>query len=183
MPGTSLVNRYRVMPFESVRIVPRLASSLVATTAGASAAATGATPAPIAVAANRARLKPARARPCVGIERILCSPSNVFAANAAPAPTVCMLTDEPCQADSKCKAAELLESLEHSRMKILIIGSGGREHALAWRLAREGMQVLVAPGNGGTPSAVAIAATDLDGLAALAERERVDLTIVGPEAP
>jgi len=68
-------------------------------------------------------------------------------------------------------------------MKILIIGSGGREHALAWRLAREGMQVLVAPGNGGTPSAVAIAATDLDGLAALAERERVDLTIVGPEAP
>jgi phosphoribosylamine--glycine ligase len=68
-------------------------------------------------------------------------------------------------------------------MKILIVGSGGREHALAWRLAREGMQVLVAPGNGGTPSAVAIAATDLDGLAALAERERVDLTIVGPEAP
>ena len=68
-------------------------------------------------------------------------------------------------------------------MKILIIGSGGREHALAWRLAREGMQVLVAPGNGGTPSAVAIAATDVDGLAALADRERVDLTIVGPEAP
>jgi phosphoribosylamine---glycine ligase len=68
-------------------------------------------------------------------------------------------------------------------MKVLVIGSGGREHALAWRLAREGMQVLVAPGNGGTPSAVAVAATDLDGLAALAERERVELTIVGPEAP
>ena len=68
-------------------------------------------------------------------------------------------------------------------MKILVIGSGGREHALAWRLAREGMQVLVAPGNGGTPSAVAIAAGDLDGLAALVERERVDLTLVGPEAP
>ena len=68
-------------------------------------------------------------------------------------------------------------------MKILVIGYGGREHALAWRLAREGMQVLVAPGNGGTPSAVAIAATDMDGLVALAERERVDLTIVGPEAP
>src|SRR5438874_6728468 len=68
-------------------------------------------------------------------------------------------------------------------MKILVIGSGGREHALAWRLAREGMQVLVAPGNGGMPSAVAIAATDMDGLVALAERERVDLTIVGPEAP
>jgi phosphoribosylamine---glycine ligase len=68
-------------------------------------------------------------------------------------------------------------------MKILVIGSGGREHALAWRFAREGMQVLVAPGNGGTPRAVAIAANDLDGLTAFAEQERVDLTIVGPEGP
>src|SRR5207245_6127852 len=76
-----------------------------------------------------------------------------------------------------------LESSQRSGMKILVIGSGGREHALAWRLAREGMQVLVAPGNGGTPSAVPIAANDMDGLTALAERERVDLTIVGPEAP
>jgi phosphoribosylamine---glycine ligase len=64
-----------------------------------------------------------------------------------------------------------------------VIGSGGREHALAWRLAREGMQVLVAPGNGGTPRAAAIAANDLDGLTAFAEQERVDLTLVGPEAP
>jgi phosphoribosylamine---glycine ligase len=68
-------------------------------------------------------------------------------------------------------------------MKVLVIGSGGREHSLAWHLAREGMQVLVAPGNGGTPRAAAIAANDLDGLTAFAEQERVDLTIVGPEAP
>jgi phosphoribosylamine--glycine ligase len=91
-----------------------------------------------------------------------------------------MLTDERSQ---RIQIEQALESPQQSGMKVLVIGSGGREHALAWRLAREGMQVLVAPGNGGTPSAVAIAATDLDGLAVLAERERVDLTIVGPEAP
>jgi phosphoribosylamine--glycine ligase len=68
-------------------------------------------------------------------------------------------------------------------MKILVVGSGGREHALAWRLARENIDVLVAPGNAGTPRVAAIAATDLEALVALAERERVDLTIVGPEAP
>jgi phosphoribosylamine--glycine ligase len=69
-------------------------------------------------------------------------------------------------------------------LKALIVGSGGREHALAWRLACEGVEVVVAPGNGGTAgSAAPIEATDIDGLVALAERERVDLTIVGPEAP
>jgi phosphoribosylamine---glycine ligase len=68
-------------------------------------------------------------------------------------------------------------------MKVLVVGSGGREHALAWRLAREGVDALVAPGNGGTANAAAVEAMDLHGLAELAERERVDLTIVGPEAP
>ncbi|HEX8966408.1 MAG TPA: phosphoribosylamine--glycine ligase, partial [Chloroflexota bacterium] len=69
-------------------------------------------------------------------------------------------------------------------MKLLVVGSGGREHALAWRLERDGHQVLVAPGNGGTPEqAVAVQATDIAGLLALARRERVDLTVVGPEAP
>jgi phosphoribosylamine---glycine ligase len=68
-------------------------------------------------------------------------------------------------------------------MKVLVVGSGGREHALAWRLEREGVDVLVAPGNGGTPHAAAVATTDIDGLAGLARQERVDLTIVGPEAP
>src|SRR5579859_5172291 len=68
-------------------------------------------------------------------------------------------------------------------MKVLVVGSGGREHTLAWRLGRDGADVLVAPGNGGTPDAMAVAASDVDGLLDLAQRERVDLTIVGPEGP
>lgn len=75
-------------------------------------------------------------------------------------------------------------------LKVLVIGGGGREHALAWKLAQSKRvsQVFVAPGNAGTAREpgcrnVAIAATDLDGLLAFALRERVDLTVVGPEAP
>ncbi len=75
-------------------------------------------------------------------------------------------------------------------MKVLIIGGGGREHALAWKVAQSPRvtRVLVAPGNGGTAREakcenVAVAAEDVDGLLALAQRERIDLTIVGPEAP
>ncbi|HET6907663.1 MAG TPA: phosphoribosylamine--glycine ligase [Rhodanobacteraceae bacterium] len=75
-------------------------------------------------------------------------------------------------------------------MKVLVIGSGGREHALAWKLAQSPRvsEVLVAPGNAGTAREkrmrnVAIAATDIEGLLALARHERVDLTVVGPEAP
>jgi phosphoribosylamine--glycine ligase len=75
-------------------------------------------------------------------------------------------------------------------MKILVVGSGGREHALAWKaLQGEGVErVLVAPGNAGTAREpglenVAVVADDFAGLAALAERERVALTLVGPEAP
>ena len=66
---------------------------------------------------------------------------------------------------------------------MLVVGSGGREHALAWKLEHEGVDVLVAPGNGGTPRAAAVAATDIDKLADLATEQRIDLTIVGPEAP
>ena len=75
-------------------------------------------------------------------------------------------------------------------MKILVIGSGGREHALAWKLAQSPRvsEVLVAPGNAGTATEVrcrnvAVAATDIPGLVALAQRESVALTVVGPEAP
>jgi phosphoribosylamine---glycine ligase len=75
-------------------------------------------------------------------------------------------------------------------VKILIIGGGGREHALAWKAAQSTLttEVLVAPGNAGTaiePKVrnVPIAADDLDSLVDLAEREGVDLTIVGPEQP
>ena len=71
-------------------------------------------------------------------------------------------------------------------MKILIVGSGGREHALAWRLARDGHAVLAAPGNPGIAEVATchdVKVGDLDGLVALAGRERVDLVVVGPEAP
>ena len=75
-------------------------------------------------------------------------------------------------------------------MKVLVIGGGGREHALAWKLARSARvsEVLVAPGNGGTATEskcknVAIAAMDIAGLLALARAENVLLTIVGPEGP
>jgi phosphoribosylamine--glycine ligase len=75
-------------------------------------------------------------------------------------------------------------------MKVLIIGSGGREHALAWKCAASARvtEVLVAPGNAGTavePGCrnVDVAAEDTGALVSLARREGVALTIVGPEAP
>jgi len=75
-------------------------------------------------------------------------------------------------------------------MKVLIVGGGGREHALAWKCAAEARvaQVLVAPGNAGTAREpkvrnVAVPAEDIAGLVRLAADERVALTIVGPEAP
>jgi phosphoribosylamine---glycine ligase len=75
-------------------------------------------------------------------------------------------------------------------MNVLIIGGGGREHALAWKAAQSPLveRVLVAPGNAGTAleprvENVAVAATDLPGLLALARAREVGLTIVGPEAP
>jgi phosphoribosylamine--glycine ligase len=75
-------------------------------------------------------------------------------------------------------------------VKVLIIGGGGREHALAWKCASSTRvtEVLVAPGNAGTATEpkvrnVNIGAEDIPGLVALARSERVELTIVGPEAP
>lgn len=73
-------------------------------------------------------------------------------------------------------------------MRVLIVGGGGREHALAWRFRRDdpGLEVIAAPGNpgiAGLGECVPLAATDLIGLQTLAIDRRVDLTIVGPEAP
>jgi phosphoribosylamine--glycine ligase len=73
-------------------------------------------------------------------------------------------------------------------VKILLIGSGGREHALAWRLRRDdpSLELFTAPGNAGTGQLgvnLPIGGTDLDGLVAWALAEQPDLTIVGPEAP
>ncbi len=75
-------------------------------------------------------------------------------------------------------------------MKILVIGSGGREHALAWKIKQSPRvsEVIVAPGNAGTAREPGVrnadvALNDIDGLLALARREDVALTVVGPEAP
>ncbi|TAN05896.1 MAG: phosphoribosylamine--glycine ligase [Rhodanobacteraceae bacterium] len=75
-------------------------------------------------------------------------------------------------------------------MKVLVIGSGGREHALAWKLAQSPRvsEVIVAPGNAGTAREpgmrnAPVRAADLDGLLQLARGAHVDLTVVGPEAP
>lgn len=73
-------------------------------------------------------------------------------------------------------------------MKILVVGSGGREHALAWKLAQSAkvQVVYVAPGNGGTASnrnLKNIPITDLDALADFAVQEQIQLTVVGPEIP
>ena len=74
-------------------------------------------------------------------------------------------------------------------MKVLVIGNGGREHALAWKLAQgeRVSQVFVAPGNGGTArderlETVPIAATDVKALADFAVEQKITLTVVGPEA-
>lgn len=75
-------------------------------------------------------------------------------------------------------------------MKVLLVGNGGREHALAWKLAQSPKvdQVFVAPGNAGTAleagmENLAIAVDDIDGLLAFAKEQGVELTVVGPEAP
>jgi phosphoribosylamine--glycine ligase len=75
-------------------------------------------------------------------------------------------------------------------MKVLIIGSGGREHALAWKVAQSNnvSEVFVAPGNAGSVSEakvsnIAISSDDIDGLIAYASSNSISLTIVGPEAP
>src|SRR5262245_27819188 len=73
-------------------------------------------------------------------------------------------------------------------MKVLVVGKGGREHALVWKLAQSERvkQVFCAPGNAGSAADgvnVPIEATDLDGLARFAKKESIGLTVVGPEDP
>src|SRR5690348_9140957 len=73
-------------------------------------------------------------------------------------------------------------------MRVLVIGSGGREHALCWAIAASPLcdALYCAPGNPGIAeeaTCVPVAATDIDGILALARRERIDFVVVGPEAP
>ena len=73
-------------------------------------------------------------------------------------------------------------------MKVLVVGSGGREHALCWKIARSNLvgEVFCAPGNGGVASeavCVGIDSDDIPGLAKFVKDNGIDLTVVGPEAP
>src|SRR4029079_11655617 len=73
-------------------------------------------------------------------------------------------------------------------MRVLIIGGGGREHALAWRIGADPSEpdVLCAPGNAGISAVARLVSADPadpDGLLALADREAIDLPVVGPELP
>ena len=75
-------------------------------------------------------------------------------------------------------------------MKVLVVGGGGREHALAWKLAQSKHieEVIVAPGNAGTalePKVrnATVPADDIEALLKLAKEEHVGLTVIGPEAP
>ena len=73
-------------------------------------------------------------------------------------------------------------------MKVLVIGGGGREHAIAWKLAQSPKvtKVYVAPGNGGTalsPDLHNLAITDVRALREWAQANKIGLTVVGPEAP
>jgi len=73
-------------------------------------------------------------------------------------------------------------------MKVLVVGGGGREHALAWKLSQSEriQKVFVAPGNGGTardPHLVDVPITDVKALRQWAQQEKIELTVVGPEAP
>src|SRR4029078_8547825 len=73
-------------------------------------------------------------------------------------------------------------------LRILLVGSGGREHALAWSLSASPVcdELIVAPRNAGSAEiarTAPVAASDLDGLVALAKTEPVDFVVVGPEQP
>ena len=73
-------------------------------------------------------------------------------------------------------------------MKVLVIGSGGREHAITWKLAQSPKvtELIIAPGNAGTAELgenVEVKAEDIDGLLDLARARSIDLTFVGPEQP
>jgi len=73
-------------------------------------------------------------------------------------------------------------------MKVLVVGSGAREHAIAWKLLRDdpSLEIICAPGNAGISElgqCVPLKITDINGLASFALRAKVDLTVVGPEGP
>ena len=77
--------------------------------------------------------------------------------------------------------------IKAKKMRVLVVGSGGREHALVWKLSQSPQMdaLFCAPGNGGIhklASCIDIGPTDVEGLVGLAKRERIDLAVIGPES-
>ena len=73
-------------------------------------------------------------------------------------------------------------------MNILVLGSGGREHALSWKIAQSPNcdHLYIAPGNAGTAAVgqnIDLKVTDFEGIAAFVQKENIDLVVVGPEDP
>ncbi len=103
----------------------------------------------------------------------------------------------PIKSDSYCSSLLklriglnliIIKKKYQTKMKVLVVGQGGREHVLAWKLAqaKSVSKVFCAPGNAGTQVDavnIDISATDIDRLLAFAKKEQIDLTVVGPEAP
>ena len=90
--------------------------------------------------------------------------------------------------DSLLSSAALAAIVLEIKMKVLVVGGGGREHALVWKLAQSPSvtRLFCAPGNAGIAGqaeCVPIPAEDVPALLSWAEKERIDLTVVGPEAP
>jgi phosphoribosylamine--glycine ligase len=88
----------------------------------------------------------------------------------------------------RCRLSFQNDAFEDELMRVLVIGGGGREHALVWKLKQSPLveKIWCAPGNGGIATdaeCVAIETGDVDGLVAFAEKTRPDLTVVGPELP
>src|ERR1700722_2080914 len=86
------------------------------------------------------------------------------------------------------KRAMMSKSVGRSRLRVLLVGSGGREHALAWAIAASPLltKLYCAPGNGGIEAVaecVPIAAMDFDALVAFAKEKKIDLAVIGADAP
>src|SRR5438034_8187765 len=94
----------------------------------------------------------------------------------------------PSEISNTLQAMRLPLQSNEFAMKILVIGGGGREHALAWKLARspDAERIFCAPGNAGTAEIaenVSISTSDLETLVRFAKENRIDLTVVGPDDP
>src|SRR5262249_6563055 len=143
---------------------------------------------------SRGGVVPARARDAAGLCRCALQPGGC-ARQERPersrGPSLAALSGarsrQPVGAD-RAVASRGRRWRGDGRMRVLLIGGGGREHALAWKLAQSPRlhDLIAAPGHPGIAAharCVAVQDTAIDALLALARRERVDLTVVGPEIP